>query len=278
MLKSPLNYAGCKHKLLRQILPILPELKTSLFFDLFGGSGTVLVNTSSKKVHYNELDFQIFSIVKKIVESSLDFLLETIATVLEEFNLSKNNKEAYYSFRDFFNSNVELKEREIFLFILSCHSFSNIVRFNFSGKFNVPFGHRTFNGKTRENLICFKKSVAEKEISLSNLSYDEVIISEKSFIYCDPPYLNSNAVYSGLDSWGYEEELKLRSYLEKLNTPWALSNDFEVNPSMESWALKKGFNIHELNHDYSSSFYSSKRPKNKTREVLITNYGGPASY
>lgn len=272
MLKSPLNYAGCKYKLLKQILPIFPELTDLLFFDLFGGSGTVLVNTSSKKAHYNELDFQIFSIIKKIIESPIDSLLETITAILEEFNLSKNNKKAYYSFRDFFNSSVELKDREIFLFILSCHSFSNIIRFNFSGKYNVPFGHRTFNEKTRENLIFFKKSMVEKEIFLSNLSYDEVIIPGKSFIYCDPPYLNSNAVYSGLDSWNYEEELKLRSYLEKLNKPWALSNDFEVNPSMESWALKKGFNIHELNYDYSNSFYCTKRLKNKTREVLITNY------
>lgn len=272
MLKSPLNYAGCKYKLLKQILPIFPELTDLLFFDLFGGSGTVLVNTSSKKVHYNELDFQIFSIIKKIVETPIDSLLETIIAILEEFNLSKENKKAYYSFRDFFNSGTELKDREIFLFVLSCHSFSNIIRFNVSGKYNVPFGYRTFNEKTRENLIFFKKNIDEKEIFFSNLSYDEVIIPEKSFIYCDPPYLNSNAVYSGLDSWSNTEELKLRSYLEKLNVPWALSNDLEVNPSLESWAVKKGFSIHKLNHDYSNSFYCTKRLKNKTQEVLITNY------
>ena len=42
-IKSPINYIGNKYKLISQIEPLFPR-KINKFIDVFGGSGTVLIN------------------------------------------------------------------------------------------------------------------------------------------------------------------------------------------------------------------------------------------
>lgn len=48
LVKSPLNYSGNKYKLLPQILSLFPN-DIDTFYDLCGGSGTVLMNVKANK-------------------------------------------------------------------------------------------------------------------------------------------------------------------------------------------------------------------------------------
>ena len=52
--KSPMNYIGGKYKLLPQILPLFPD-KISMFYDIFGGGGSLSLNVNSKYVYYNDI-------------------------------------------------------------------------------------------------------------------------------------------------------------------------------------------------------------------------------
>ena len=52
-IKSPLNYTGGKYKLLKQIIPLLPD-NINTFVDLFGGGFNVGINVKANKIIYND--------------------------------------------------------------------------------------------------------------------------------------------------------------------------------------------------------------------------------
>ena len=57
-IKSPINYIGGKYKLLPQIIPLFPK-NINTFVDLFGGSGTVLMNVVANRYIYNDINFML---------------------------------------------------------------------------------------------------------------------------------------------------------------------------------------------------------------------------
>ena len=104
-------------------------------------------------------------------------------------------------------------------------------------------------------------------------------LTEKDFVYCDPPYLITTGSYNdgnrGFKDWKEEEELKLYDMLDNLNDKhikFALSNVIEhkgkENKLLKEWSKK--YKVIYLTSDYSNSSYNTKR--DKSIEVLIVNY------
>lgn len=54
LVKSPTNYIGNKYKLLPQLLELFPN-KINMFYDVFGGGGSLSLNVSSEHVYYNDI-------------------------------------------------------------------------------------------------------------------------------------------------------------------------------------------------------------------------------
>lgn len=65
-IKSPINYIGNKYKLIGQIIPLFPD-NIDTFIDVFGGSGTVLINTKANKYIYNDINQYVSNIFKGLV-------------------------------------------------------------------------------------------------------------------------------------------------------------------------------------------------------------------
>ena len=53
-IKSPINYAGGKYRLLKKIIPLFPD-KISTIVDLFGGAFNVGINVDAEHVIYNDI-------------------------------------------------------------------------------------------------------------------------------------------------------------------------------------------------------------------------------
>ena len=133
----------------------------------------------------------------------------------------------------------------------------------------------------KNNLIEFINEISKDKYSFTNFSFDKVNLdklSENDFIYCDPPYLITNATYNEKDGWNEKEENKLYSLLDEVNKrgiKFALSNVLE-NKGKENLILKewsKKYNVHHLNMTYGNcSYHAKNKTKNTTDEVLITNY------
>jgi DNA adenine methylase Dam len=269
IVKSPLNYSGNKYKLMPQILLHIPK-HIDVFVDLFGGTGTVGANISCNTLIYNEYDKNIYNIFNMLAFNEPRELIQQIHNKIDIFSLSKNNKKSYYQYKAYYNQNPSVLD----LYLLSCYSFSNLIRFNSSGFFNVPFGSRQFSINMQKNISSFFNAMKTKNLQVYNCDFEKIEILPNYFVYLDPPYLNSGAIYNEKNGWGIEEEERMRNYLDSLTkqgVKWALSNDLHKNPTLFEWAFER-YKIIDLHIDYSTSFYNTKTIKGETKEVLIINY------
>lgn len=302
-IKSPLNYTGGKYKLLPQIYSKLPK-NFNTFVDVFGGGFDVGANIDCKKVVYNDIVTKVKRLLEYIYSHDYNTMVNQIESIINKFNLSdtyhngynpygvegnlglsRYNKEPYTKLRDYYNSFKEdCEEKDLLFFVLIMFSFSNQIRFNQNGLFNMPVGKSDFNEKVRENLKNFSNTIHNKDISFLNGSYDKIPYEQfdKPFFYCDPPYLISTAPYNeenGESGWNESNEIKLLEWLSDLNSKgykFALSNVLEhkgrTNTILKDWIEKNNFKVYYLNKDYRVANYQIKDRDTITKEILVVNY------
>lgn len=271
--KSCFNYTGGKYKILDQIIPLFPD-NISTFIDLFGGGFNVGVNVTAECIIYNDICTQMVTFFRYVQDKEIEELLYEISIYIRRYQLSKDNKAGYLQLREAYNSSV-IKE-PMMLYTLLCYSFSNQIRFNSKGEFNVPFGKRSFNANMKENFINFHKNIKSKNIyflnnPLAKFNFDSV--TKTDFVYVDPPYYKSTATYNENGKWIEKDEKQLLNILDEINDngiKFALSNNLKYQNTLLAEWIKK-YTIHYLINDYSSCNYQ-KKDKSRDIEILVTNY------
>ena len=278
-LKSPLNYVGGKYKLLPQLLEYFPK-EINTFVDMFSGGFNVGINVDSKKTICNDINSFIIDLYKELYKEPINNVLGHIQNRIDEYGLSKENEEGFKKFRIYYNKT----KNPIDLYTLSCYSFNYQFRFNNDKEYNNPFGRNRsqFSENMRNNLILFTEKLKNMNIEFSSEQFDKLNLedlTDKDFVYCDPPYLITTGSYNdgnrGFKDWKEEEELKLYDMLDNLNDKhikFALSNVIEhkgkENKLLKEWSKK--YKVIYLTSDYSNSSYNTER--DKSIEVLIVNY------
>ena len=277
MIKSPLNYIGGKYKLLPQILPLFPE-RINTFVDLFAGGLDVSINVNANHTICNDINNYVISLYVFFQQHSIDELINSIYRVINEYNLSKQNKEGYNALREEYNKT----HSPLYLFLLVCYGFNHQFRFNSNGEFNNPFGinRSSYNTNIERNLRLMHKAIRSFEFHISNFRHFNLeFMSKGDFLYADPPYLISCGSYNdgkrGFEGWSPNDDQTLFNILDGLNQKgvnFALSNVTKhkghVNETLIQWANK--YHINFLNADYSNSNYQAT--DSETIEVLVTNY------
>ena len=299
--KSPLNYIGGKYKQINQLIGAFP-IDYSVFVDLFGGGFNVGINSEARTVIYNEKSKQLFDLISYIKNNDYSQINISILRIIKEYSLSdslkkgyefyntnsnsglgKFNLENYNKLRNFYNKNLNSKERNLVLLVLIIFSFNNQMRFNKKNEFNVPVGKRDYNSNIRKNLSLFCSKIKKiNKLILKNLDFEDIDLSSyrnsEMLVYCDPPYLISKATYNENGGWNEESEKRLLTFLSKINElgiRFALSNFLEhksfTNKLLVDWVEKNNFKIISINSNYKNSNYQTKNV-GTTREVLIINY------
>lgn len=273
-IKSPLNYVGGKYKLLKEILPLFPN-DIDTFVDLFGGGFNVGINVNAEHIVYNDLEEHVVELLNYLSDNETEKLLSEIDSLIEKYNLSKENAEGFNQLREYYN---EENNSPIVFYTMICYAFNYQIRFNQNGKYNMPFGkaRSSFNPSLRQKFIEFVEELHSKNITFLSESFETFNIEDldsNDFVYCDPPYFNSVAAYNEQGGWTEEHEEMLLILLDSLNdkgVKFALSNNLKYdNPLLDEW--KNKYNVHYLNGDYSNCNYH-KIDRSKDVEVLITNY------
>ena len=274
-LKAPMNYTGNKFKLLSQIIPLFPN-NINTFVDLFCGSSTVSLNVNANNIICKYL-------ITNLQLSDKSIVLKEIETIINEFDLYNYENSGYYLLRGRYNK----YKHPLDLYVLSCFSFNFQIRFNKRGEFNTPSGksRSSYTSVLAGNLGKFIDKIKNTNITYMNndfRSFGISLLGENDCVYCDPPYLISNAVYNEKNrlgnGYGETEEIELLNLLDKLNSMgvrFALSNVLYhkglENTLLINWSKK--YNGHYLDKNYSTCNYQLKgRDKAKTVEVLVTNY------
>lgn len=293
-IKSPLNYTGGKYKLLSQILPLFPT-NINKFVDLFAGGCNVAINVEANKKICNEIDEHLIALFEYFKANDSSTVIDSVKNVIKEYGLSdtatygyeyygcdsssgvaKYNKEKYLKLREDYNKDTT---NSLYFFVVVMFAFSNQIRFNSDGHFNMPVNKRDFNKNVEKNTIKFVDELDEsytfvnydfRDMDLSNLTKDDMV-------YCDPPYLLNCTSYSENNKWTQKEDLLLMELLNKINNhgvKFALSNVLyskgEANLRLIEWS--KLYNVHYLDYNYNNCNYHKKDKTSKDIEVLITNY------
>ena len=277
-IKSPFNYMGNKYKQLPQLTKLYPK-EINNFLDLFCGGCDVSINVNANNIFANDSNIHLIQILKEFQRVSLEDIIALIQKRIEEFNLSNTNIDGYNLYRDYYNTNINY-HTPLDLFILSRYSYCNIIRFNKSGQMNASIikNRNGFNSRQEKNLIQFYPLV--QKINFSSQDFREINLNQFDFIYADPPYFNSSAVYntSGYcgETWSINDDLALLHILEKFKNNFMLSNFLKhkdnFNNLLYEWANDNKFNIYVIKSNYDSCFYSRKQYEDETIEVAITNY------
>lgn len=279
-IKSPINYVGGKYKLISQIEPLFPR-DIATFVDVFGGSGTVLINTCAERYIYNDINYYVSSIFEGIIRQSAEDTIKQIEAIIQEYDLSKTNKAGFEKLRDDYNNG---KKDWVTLYTLICYSFNWQMRFNNNHQYNSSWGkdRSSFTNRQKEGIIALKNKLsADIIVKSENFSdIDFTVYGERDLIYFDPPYYNSVGNYNdgkrGFEGWTKDHEVKLLDLLTALHkqeTRFALSNNLKYdNPYLKEWLdVNDFYTIHYLSGGYVNCNYH-KIDRGNDVEVLITNY------
>ena len=278
-IKSPINYAGGKYRLLSTIVPMFRD-KINTFVDLFGGAFSVGSNVKAEHIIYNDIINYLSELFEYWSDTDIEEINAYIDKTIAENNLSPTNADTFLAFREKYNKTKDIRD----LFILVCYSFNYQMRFNNNHQYNSSFGKEasTMNDSIRNNLNRFVKKLHSGNYTFYNRKFDEFDFSDfdsNDFVYCDPPYSIGTGVYQdgkrGFNGWSKEDDKKLFAILDELNerdVKFAMSNVFENkglrNEELIEWSKK--YRVHHYNMNYNGSNY--QRKESKSDEVLITNY------
>lgn len=144
-----------------------------------------------------------------------------------------------------------------------------MMRFNSSGNFNQTWGKRGYNSDKHKIYRQYHSAVDISNVSFLNLSFEDVLIPDDSFVYIDPPYSNTRAGYN--NQWNAKSDQRLIVYindLHKRGIKFAISgvSNGEKNPVYD--ALIDKYNI-----SYHGDLYQGIAKKTKTNtEYVIYNY------
>lgn len=279
-LKSPLNYAGGKYKLLSQLIPLFPH-RIETFADLFCGGCNVAMNVEAKQYLCNDLNTPIVELFETFRNTPVQEILRRIDENIAKFGLTKQNEEGFLALRAYYNETRDPLD----LYTLTCYSFNYQFRFNNRLEYNNPFGkdRSHFSDRMRKNLSAFVQRIQEMDVEFTSVDFTQMpldLFTPSDFLYCDPPYLITTGTYNdgnrGFQDWRKEQEEALYSYLDRADARglrFALSNVLihkgKVNDLLMRWSRK--YRVIDLYADYSNSSYHTDR--GASREVLIVNYG-----
>lgn len=279
--KAPFNYIGNKYRIINELTSLFPQ-RINNFVDLFCGGGDVSINIRASHVYANDINYHVIDIMREFQSHPITEILQYIDNTIREWGLSKDSKDNYLRFRDYYNA----KKNPLDLYILMCFSFNFQFRFNSKHEYNNPFGQNRshFSANMRANLITFSQLIGNVTFSSNDFrNFDYNLLDKGDMLYADPPYLLSCGSYNdgkrGFKGWTVGDDMSLLEILQDLHNGginFALSNVIEHkgmrHQYLINWAERNGFIIHPINVNYNNCNYQNKNKTTTTKEVLITNY------
>lgn len=275
IVKSPLNYAGSKDLIMDKITAALPA-HISNFVDMTGGAFNVGGNVAGTgRTFYNEKNPVVFEMVQRLLLDEPESLIAQIQAIVEDYGLTKADKDAYLRLRSHYNSLAFGKRNTMELFVLTLYSFQHMIRFNKNGGFNVPVGNSGLTDDVISRLMNYRTKMPLGNITMGSFAdIDMGQFDEDTLFYFDPPYIVTSAAYNDgkrLEAeWTEHDEYELLNYLERLDNAgrkFLLSNTVihkgQRNEILLGWVEQNGYDMQEVGRG------GRRYPR---MEVLIKNY------
>ena len=287
---SPIFYMGNKKKLINKGLIELFPKNISMFVDLFAGSGIVSMNTEASKYRINDIDTNLIDLYNMFKFTEADTIIGHIESRIEEYGLAKERtkrnefkdkekieqyKKAYMTLRSDYNKNKNALD----FYTLMFYSFSQQFRFNNKGDFNMPCGNDCFSDKNKEYIRDGRNFFKNDNVIITNNDFRKLKISKldnNSFVYLDPPYLDTTATYNENGGWTIKDEQDLYNICEELDSDgikFGMSNVFinkgKTNDKLIEWCNKNKWNVYVFD---KFTYTACGKGNSNAKEVFIKNY------
>ncbi len=269
----PLKCQGIKTKLVEWIVEHV-SLNDGTWIEPFMGSGVVGFNVRPQKAIFSDANPHIINLYNAIKQSRVTPEIAKAFLAREGNLLREKGEKHYYEVRERFNSENDPLD----LLFLNRSSFNGVMRFNKSGKFNVPFGHKpnrfspSYITKIANQIKYVSQAVRMYDWEFVWSDFRPVIqnSTENDLIYCDPPYIGRHTDY--FNSWSEQDEQNLYELLENTRAHFILStwhsNRYRSNPALEKYA--RIFFVFTREHFYHVG--ASEKNRNPMLEAIVLNY------
>ena len=275
VLVPPIKCQGIKTKLVPFILSSISWQGNGRWIEPFLGSGVVVLNVEPEKALLSDTNPYIISFYKQIQDGKMT--PETVTTFLEAEGeqLRRKGEEHYYYVRDRFNDTGESLD---FLFLTrSC--FNGMMRFNRSGRFNVPFCRKpdrfrqAYVTKIANQIAACARAIHGKAWEFTVADWRDTLstVREDDFSYLDPPYIGRHTDYFG--QWSEQDARDLAHVSQNLPGGLALSmwkkNKYRENVHLaEYWLWAQ-----ELTQDHFYYVGARESLRNSMEEALMVTPG-----
>jgi site-specific DNA-adenine methylase len=259
------NYTGSKARFLDEIYQILPNDDNLRVLDLFTGGGSLATQLpESWSITANDKESRLMELHSKFQqlvtgEPPVE-LVERLTTCAHLLISSSKDTEGYNKLVNDYNDYPQ----ELDLYTLLCSSFSNQLRWNSDGKWNM-----------QKKLKLYLERLAVRDLMFVSKDFREFNYSDYDLIISDSPYLKTNAAYNENGGWGLSDSVTLMSRLDKadsVNTKFIMFEELwskgVPNKPLIAWAGK--YNMKQLGSSSDSCNY--QRVGGKTQEVMIYNF------
>lgn len=275
-LVPPLKCQGIKTKLAGEIGRLARMEEFDQWVEPFCGSCVVALNVQPKRALLTDSNIHIIRLYQEIQSGGLSPAVAKAFLTEEGQKLANEGEPYYYAVRERFNANPTSLD---FLFLnRSC--FNGVMRFNRSGKFNVPYGHKpqrfaqAYVTKIANQIRRIAQVISANDWTFAAADFRETLASANlsDLIYADPPYAGRHVDY--FNSWSDADELELGERLKQLSARFILStwhsNEFRSNTMIERVWNDPRFHLLKREHYYHVG--STEDLRHPMIEALITNF------
>jgi DNA adenine methylase len=246
-----LNRLGNKQQLAPKLIPLFP--KHEIYIEPFFGTGSIFFTKPRAKYNFlNDIDHDVYNLFRQLLDHKEELIYQINITPITERQFKEWGKGK--------REETDLINAVRFLFIsnFGLYGKTSTLRLCAVSPKDVILSEieRTFNAlRTAYFFNCDFRKVFGKVDYKSN--------KEKTFCYCDPPYLETDDNYS--HSFTEQDSFDLFETLQAAEIRWAMS-EFD-HPFILKQAEERNLNIHYLGE--------RKNLMNRRVEVVITNYTVP---
>lgn len=253
------KYSGSKLYLVDMFNKLEKYANKSIYIEPFVGSGSIYINTKNKYNKYVINDINpyvclIWQTFKNIEYEKINFYKNNIFL---KFGNIKEDKKAYYDFRDFYNNEKhEDDAKGIYTYLLMNSCINSMFRIGPNGM-NQSYGNRLY--VLNENSFNhIKEKLSNTEII--NKDYYEILIDKENLIYyIDPPYYMT-------PSPGYLKIFDINEHKKLIN----ILKNFKKSKYIYSDVLTE-FN-NELHYKLEIGKFPNISPNRKNNSLERTEY------
>lgn len=255
-----LKWSGGKKDEIKNFEQYFPDIYDT-YLEPFVGGGSVLFYLQPKKSAVTDVHIELIDFYNAMKDDK--------GMIIHNFMKEHPNTEIeYYNTRDNLIINTPLDNASRFYYLRKT-CFRGMMRYNKSGKFNIPYGrYKTMNYDELLNPI-YTNTLKNSDITCNSFEYlFDKYNSNEHFMFLDPPYDSTFTDY-GYCSFGKPEHIKLFELFKKTKIKCLMI----IGKTQFIQDLYKDYIVDEYAKKYKFKLHSGRVGSEiNTTHLIIKNY------